>query len=144
MSEQPHCTGKCPVDDRERDLIWQRIDELKAVVTVLDKNQAVQHAEINRLIGLIESTHTAEIDRLDKLETRLEDMMSKLANDSATLLRREGEKTANMRWLKYITLAIALLTAAGGYLAFEPAVAITQKDPSLPKHVHAQVESVLN
>lgn len=131
------------MDERERDLIWQRIDELKSVVTVLDKNQAIQHAEITRITQLIESTHTTHIDRLDKLEGRLETMMSKLTEDSATLLRREGEKMANTRWLKYITIALAILSAAGGYLAFEPAVAITQKDVLKLTHPPTYIEKII-
>jgi hypothetical protein len=128
------CLYKCPVDERERDAIWARIEDLKLMVTTLDKSQAVQQAELARVSARVESVHDHFIEKLDAINTSLAQVAKKVHSDSDELRRREGKDLANKRWATWIIGVLGLIFAAGGYVAFQPAVAShLLKDPAPPR-----------
>jgi hypothetical protein len=128
------CSHKCPVDERERDAIWSRIEDLKLMVTTLDKSQAVQQAELLRVSGRIESVHDQLVEKLDSIHDSIDRMVEKVNADSDELRRREGAGEANRKWAKGIILVLGLLLAGGFYVGFQPAIAAPPtKDPNPPR-----------
>ena len=117
------CARACPVTERERDSIWRRIDELKLMVTTLDKSQAVQQAELLRVSNRVETVHDHMLERLDAIHGHIETLVKKVNSDSDELRRREGAEATNRKWARGVILVLGLLFAGGMYVGFQPAIA---------------------
>ena len=135
MSELEH---KCPIDERERDALWREIDNAKLMLNTLDKSQAVQQAEIQRVSQRIEVVHDHMIDRLDKIGANLERMLKKVNADSDELRRREGAEANNRKWAKGVIAVLGTMLAMGWYVGFQPATA------SLPQNKPQTTERFLH
>ena len=122
----------CPVTERERDSMWQRIDELKMAVTTLDKSQAVQQAELLRVSNRVETVHDHMLERLDSINSHLESVVKKVNADSDELRRREGADEMSRKWKKGLVAVLGLMFAGGLYVGFQPAIAApAMKDQTL-------------
>jgi 23S rRNA maturation mini-RNase III len=125
------CGHKCPVDERERDAIWSRIEDLKLMVTTLDKSQAVQQNEVARVSARVEAVHLELVDKIDSIHAKLDRVINRVTDDSNELRRREGADATNRKWAKGIITVLGLLLAGGFYIGFQPAVAAPLvKDPA--------------
>lgn len=129
MSDGGTCTGKCPVDARERDAIWSRLDELRTQFSGLDRVQTTQQGDLHQLSSRIDAMHSQLIERMDSANDKLDELTVRVRADSDELRRREGAAMANKRWSWLVVSVLGLVFSAGGYIVFQPASgAVIPKD----------------
>ena len=121
---------RCPVDERERDQIWQEIDSVRKTVHELEKTAVSHSAQMERLAGRIENVQTRIFERIDHINKNTDFLVAQVTKDSAELRRREGASVANKRWLTAVIGILGLVIGTGGFIGFQAAdAAIIKKDP---------------